>query len=75
MEVVESESDKWILDGWSLDLYGSKEKFGLGVAKDIYSNDWIEIDAGIYAVRSMVDFFKAGEPTDIRVGFSGSWSF
>lgn len=75
IELIDSESDKWILDGWSVDAFGSKKSLGLGVAKDLWKNDSVEIDAGVYATRSLKDFFTSKAVNDIKIGLSGTWRF
>jgi len=75
MEVLESSSKKLILDGWSLDVYGSRKRGGLGVAKDLYKNDVVEIDAGVYATKRLKDLLDSKIKPDISVGISGRWRF
>ena len=75
LEILESKSKKWLLDGWSLDAFGSKKSIGLGISKDIYKNDLIEIDAGVFITRKAAEFFNKNFPTDVRIGLSGSFRF
>ncbi len=76
IELLESKSDRrWILDGWSLDAFGSRKSLGLGVAKDLYKNELIEIDAGVYVTKEMKKFFDTKFPVEVSVGLSGSWRF
>lgn len=73
IELLESKSDKWILNGWSLDAYGSDNRLGVGVAKDLYENKLFEIDAGVYATKEFKNFFK--NPINVNIGISGCYKF
>ena len=75
IELFESKSDKWILNGWSADLFSSSKSAGIGIAKDIIKTDLFELDAGVYVTRKFKDFFDDRKSTDVRVGLSGSWRF
>ena len=75
MEVVESSSENVLLDGWSLDVYGSKKRGGLGIAKDIYKTDVVEIDAGVYATKRLTDLLDMKIKPDVSIGISGRWRF
>ena len=75
IEMIESKSDKWILDGWSVDAFGSRRSLGVGVAKDLLKRKLIEVDAGIYATKKMVGFFDKKIKPEIRIGFSANYRF
>jgi len=69
LEVVESKSKKWILDGISLDLMGGKKNVALGVSKDLYKNSFIEIDAGLFISRPIANLLDG--KTELNIGISG----
>lgn len=75
MEVIESSSKHVLLDGWSVDIYGSKKRGGLGIAKDIYKNEVVEIDAGIYATKRLKNLLDLKIKPDVSIGISGRWRF
>lgn len=75
IEVLKSKSDKWIADGWSLDVFTGKKTAGLGIAKDLYKNDLFELDAGAYVVKDKADLLDFSKPVDFKIGFSGTWRF
>ena len=75
MEVVESSSKNVLLDGWSLDAYGSKKRGGLGISKDIYKNDKVEIDAGVFVTKRLIDLLDMKIRPDVSIGVSGRWRF
>jgi hypothetical protein len=70
LEVVESKSKKWMLDGWSIDVFGGSKSIGVGVAKDLFDSEHIEVDAGVYATRPMKGLFDSGIKTEVRAGIS-----
>jgi len=72
---VESKHKKKILDGWSLDVYGSGKRCGLGVAKNILKKDLIEVDVGVYATKRLKDLLDFKIRPDIGIGLSGRWRF
>ena len=75
MEVVESSSKSVLLDGWSLDAYGSLKRGGLGVSKDIFKNDKMEIDAGVFVTKRLKDLLDMKIKPDVSIGVSGRWRF
>ena len=75
MEVAETSSKNVLLDGWSLDVYGSKCRGGLGVSKDIFKNDKIEIDAGVFVTKRLKDLLDEKIRPDVSLGISGQWRF
>ena len=75
IELIESTSRSWLLDGWSLDAYGSSRRCGLGVAKDIFETDLIQVDAGVYATKRLVDLVKTHVTPDLSFGISVKRSF
>lgn len=75
IELIESKSEKWLFDGWSVDAYGDKKNFGIGVAKDIYSNKFIEIDTGLYIKKEFNELLNMNIKPDVCLGLSGTWKF
>ena len=75
MELVESSSKKKILDGWSLDVYGSRKRGGLGIAKNILKKDLIEVDVGVYVTKRLKDLLDFKVKPNVSVGLSGKWRF
>jgi len=75
LELVESKHDKWILDGWSVDAFGGKKSIGMGVAKDLWSNDLVEVDAGVYVTRPFKDFFDKNTGLNVSAGISAGFRF
>ena len=73
IEILEIKGEKYLFSGWSLDIYASKNRAGLGIAKDIYDSDFFEVDVGLYASRRLKDFLDS--KTEISVGFSAGWKF
>jgi len=75
IEIIESKSDIFILDGWSFDIFGGKKNLGIGIAKDLYFLNSMEIDAGVYITKEASKIFNSSCPSEIKVGLSGSWRF
>ena len=75
MELVESSSDRVLLDGWSLDAYVSNKRGGLGIAKDIYKNDIVEVDAGVYVTKRLKDLLDFKIKPNVSFGISGRVRF
>ena len=75
MELVESKHKSVLLDWWSLDVYGSKKRCGVGVAKDLYKNERIEIDAGVYVTKRLKELLDFKVRPDVSLGLSGRWRF
>ena len=73
MEVHKSYSKNIFLDGWSLDIYGSRKRGGLGIAKDLYVNDFVEVDAGVYVTQRLKDLLKQQLKPEVSIGISGKW--
>ena len=64
-----------MLDGWSLDLYKSRKRGGLGVSKDIFKNDKIEIDTGVFVTKRLHHLLNYKIRPDVAIGISGRWRF
>ena len=73
IELLKTKNKKWLYDGISLDVYGSNKKVGIGVAKDIYKNDFVEFDMGLVVAKDINNFFKS--PVNVNIGFSGTWKW
>lgn len=58
LELVETKGTHWFTRGWSLDAIGTRERAGLGVAKDVLDSNPFELDAGIYATQPYDDIFR-----------------
>ena len=63
------------LKGFALDITGNNSMVGIGVSKDIYANEVIELDAGIYATKNVEKLFNMKKLPDIRIGASVKWRF
>lgn len=55
---------------WSLDLVGTAERAGLGVARDLYSGPLLELDAGVYGT---IRYAGENRRPMIGVGVHGRW--
>ena len=76
MELVESKSNKWILNGWSIDGVGTGDSVGVGIAKDIVDTDLVAVDTGLYITRAITGFFDSTKIKTLpKVGFSVKWKF
>ena len=75
LELASTKSKNYFFNGYSVDIFGSKKSLGVGVAKDIYSNDFVELDVGLYATRKFIGLLDKKTRTDIRIGFSGTVKF
>lgn len=68
--MLQSKSDKLILDGWSLDVFKGKKRVGVGIAKDIIKSDLFEFDAGLYITKDFFNLFNKKYKPDLGIGFS-----
>lgn len=78
LEVVKAKEDGK-LKGLAVDVVAStKGSIGAGVSYDIYKNDLVEIDTGIYYTKNVRDLFSKqtakGMP-DIKIGLSAKMRF
>jgi len=69
-EMIKSESNTFILDGWSIDCFGGKERLGVGVSKDLIKKDAYMIDAGVYATKKVIDLLTLRKKPEIMAGIS-----
>lgn len=72
-ELYETEGRNWLTSGWSLDLITTANRGGLGIAKDLYKSDSMEVDLGAYVTQDYEDLFQGN--IDPRFGMGMSVSF
>jgi hypothetical protein len=70
MEVVETHDENILLDGWSLDLYGSRNRGGLGVSKDIWKKGVVEVDAGVFVTKELKHLLDLKVKPELSLGVS-----
>ena len=84
VSLITSKSEKPVLNGWSVDVYGgkrlkTKEKtVGIGIGKTILDEGAFEVTAGIYATKPLSTFFDKtnyGRDINYSVGVAGRWKF
>ena len=59
--------------GWSLDAIGTRERSGLGIAKDLFASHGFELDAGIYATQTYEDIFGGRWNPHLGIGMHVSF--
>lgn len=70
LELFEIGPGENLLDGLSLDLYASRKRAGIGIAKDIYKNTLIEIDAGVYVTDAFNNIIRRSFDPKMSIGVS-----
>ena len=69
-ELVESKGDTWLTRGWSLDVITTRERGGLGVAKDLHKSELLEVDLGGYVTQDYEDLFGGRYAPKFGVGLN-----
>ena len=72
-ELAETKGSKWITSGWSLDAVATRERAGLGVAKDLFASHGFEVDAGVYATQRYEDVFRGKLSPQLGIGMHVSF--
>jgi len=53
---------------------GTKGSVGAGISKDVYKNDLIEVDAGLYVTKKVQDIFKQPKKMpELKLGLSAKF--
>lgn len=69
-ELAETGGRSWLTSGWSLDAITTPERGGLGIAKDIYENDYLEVDLGGYVIQEYEGLFRGDLTPAVGVGLN-----
>ena len=72
-ELLESRGKNWFTRGWSLDAITTRERGGLGIAKDLYKGDLLEADLGAYVTQDYGDLFEGRFEPRFGVGLNVSF--
>jgi len=74
-ELIESRggSGTALRQGWSLDAVATRERAGLGVAKDLFASHGFEVDAGVYATQRYEDIFRGKLDPQLGIGMHVSF--
>ena len=62
-----------LTSGWSLDAIATRDRAGLGVAKDLFASHGLELDAGIYATQRYEDIFRGKLGPQLGIGMHVSF--
>lgn len=65
---VRGRSHSSLTAGWSLDAITTRDRAGLGIAKDLYVSRVLDLDAGVYATQSYEDIFRGRFSPQFGVG-------
>jgi len=57
-ELLESKGENWFTKGWSLDAITTRERGGVGIAKDLYKSELLEVDLGAYVTQEYESLFE-----------------
>jgi len=69
-ELLESHGKRWIASGWSLDAITTMDRGGLGIAKDLFEGDGIEVDLGAYVTQDYQEMWQGEFDPALGVGLS-----
>ena len=72
-EILETKGRNWFSSGWSLDAITTSSRGGLGIAKDVYKTESIEVDLGAYVTEEYEDLLKGEFDPELGVGLSISF--
>ncbi len=72
-ELAETKGSTWITSGWSLDAIATRERAGLGVAKDLFASHGFELDAGVYATERYEEIFRGKLSPQLGIGMHVSF--
>jgi len=67
-ELYETKGENWLTSGWSLDLITTRNRGGLGIAKDIYKSDSMEVDLGAYVTQDYEELFQGNINPRLGIG-------
>jgi len=70
LELFETKGKNWLASGWSLDAITTTDRGGLGIAKDMFENDGIEVDLGAYVTQGYREMFQGEFDPALGVGLS-----
>ena len=70
LELFETKGKNWLASGWSLDAITTTDRVGLGIAKDLFEGDGIEVDLGAYVTQGYREMFQREFDPALGVGLS-----
>jgi hypothetical protein len=69
-ELYESEGKSWLSDGWSFDVITTDKRGGIGIAKDIYESETLNVDLGAYVTQEYEGLFQGNIEPKFGMGLS-----